>query len=133
MQVSVNGEPLRVPAGSTVADVLRQLALDRARVAVEHNLRVVPKAEHDSLRLNHGDRRRGGPTPPVDCEGGRLALHRDDDARAGGSGPAGPGPPVAVRPAAGAQGPSARVRGRRRLAVRGPLTALAAARATIGT
>jgi len=56
IQVSVNGEPLRVPAGSTVADVLRQLALDRARVAVEHNLRVVPKAEHDSLRLNHGDR-----------------------------------------------------------------------------
>ena len=56
IQVSVNGEPLRVPAGSTVADVLRQLALDRARVAVEHNRRVVPKAEHDSLRLNHGDR-----------------------------------------------------------------------------
>jgi thiamine biosynthesis protein ThiS len=25
-------------------------------VAVEHNLRVVPRAEHASLRLNHGDR-----------------------------------------------------------------------------
>ncbi|PYQ08946.1 MAG: thiamine biosynthesis protein ThiS [Acidobacteria bacterium] len=56
MQVSVNGETLRVPSGSTVADVLRQLSLDRARVAVEHNLRVVPRAEHASLRLNHGDR-----------------------------------------------------------------------------
>ncbi|PYQ01930.1 MAG: thiamine biosynthesis protein ThiS [Acidobacteria bacterium] len=56
MQVSVNGESLRVPSGSTVADVLRQLSLDRARVAVEHNLRVVPRAEHASLRLNHGDR-----------------------------------------------------------------------------
>ena len=53
--VSVNGETLRVPSGSTVADVLRQLSLDRARVAVEHNLRVVPRAEHASLRLNHGD------------------------------------------------------------------------------
>jgi len=56
IQVSVNGEPLRVPSGSTVADVLRRLSLDRARVAVEHNLRVVPRAEHASLRLNHGDR-----------------------------------------------------------------------------
>jgi thiamine biosynthesis protein ThiS len=56
IQVSVNGETLRVPSGSTVADVLRQLSLDRARVAVEHNLRVVPRAEHAALRLNHGDR-----------------------------------------------------------------------------
>jgi thiamine biosynthesis protein ThiS len=56
IQVSVNGEALRVPSGSTVADVLRRLSLDRARVAVEHNLRVVPRAEHASLRLNHGDR-----------------------------------------------------------------------------
>jgi thiamine biosynthesis protein ThiS len=56
IQVSVNGEALRVPSGSTVADVLRHLSLDRARVAVEHNLRVVPRAEHGSLRLNHGDR-----------------------------------------------------------------------------
>ena len=56
IQVSVNGAALRVPSGSTVADVLRQLSLDRARVAVEHNLRVVPRAEHASLRLNHGDR-----------------------------------------------------------------------------
>ena len=55
IQVSVNGETLRVPSGSTVADVLRQLSLDRARVAVEHNLRVVPRAEHATLRLNHGD------------------------------------------------------------------------------
>jgi thiamine biosynthesis protein ThiS len=55
IQISVNGETLRVPSGSTVADVLRQLSLDRARVAVEHNLRVVPRAEHASLRLNHGD------------------------------------------------------------------------------
>jgi thiamine biosynthesis protein ThiS len=56
IQVSVNGEALRVPSGSTVADLLHQLSLDRARVAVEHNLRVVPRAEHASLRLNHGDR-----------------------------------------------------------------------------
>jgi sulfur carrier protein len=56
IQVFVNGEGLQVPTGSTVSDLLRQLALDGRRVAVEHNLRVVPSAEHPSLRLNHGDR-----------------------------------------------------------------------------
>ena len=56
IQVSVNGEPVRVPVGSTITDLLQRLELDRARVAVEHNRRVVPRAEHAALRLNHGDR-----------------------------------------------------------------------------
>ena len=56
IDISVNGKPLRVPTGSTLAQLLEALALDRARVAVEHNLRVVPRAEHASLRLNHGDK-----------------------------------------------------------------------------
>jgi len=56
IQVSVNGEAVQVPAGSTLHDLLRSLQLDRALVAVEHNLRVVPRAEHAALRLNHGDR-----------------------------------------------------------------------------
>jgi thiamine biosynthesis protein ThiS len=56
IQVSVNGEPVRLPSGSTLADLLSTLSLDRGRVAVEHNLRVVPRAEHGSVRLNHGDR-----------------------------------------------------------------------------
>jgi thiamine biosynthesis protein ThiS len=53
--VTVNGEVLRVPAGATVADLLKTLSLAPAFVAVEHNLRVVPRAEHEGLRLNHGD------------------------------------------------------------------------------
>jgi thiamine biosynthesis protein ThiS len=56
IQVSVNGETLRVPSGCTIAALLRLLSLDRARVAVEHNLRVVPRAEHAERQLNHGDR-----------------------------------------------------------------------------
>jgi thiamine biosynthesis protein ThiS len=55
IQVSVNGEPKHVPSGSTLADLLRLLSLDRSRVAVELNRRVVPRAEHAQLRLNHGD------------------------------------------------------------------------------
>jgi sulfur carrier protein len=55
IRVSVNGEPVHLPAGSTIADLLRQLALDRARVAVEHNRRVISRADHASVLLNHGD------------------------------------------------------------------------------
>jgi thiamine biosynthesis protein ThiS len=56
IRISVNGEELSVPSGSTLADLLRQLALDQRRVAVEHNRRVVPRAEHGTVQLNHGDR-----------------------------------------------------------------------------
>jgi thiamine biosynthesis protein ThiS len=55
IQVAVNGSPLLLPTGSTIADLLRHLALDQKRIAVEHNRRVVPRAEHAGVRLNHGD------------------------------------------------------------------------------
>lgn len=55
IQVSVNGEAVQVPAGFSLSDLLQRLQLDRARVAVEHNRRVVPRAEHAAVRLNHGD------------------------------------------------------------------------------
>jgi thiamine biosynthesis protein ThiS len=53
--VSVNGEARQVPAGSTISDLLRTLALDNARLAVEHNRRVIPRAEHSAARLEDGD------------------------------------------------------------------------------
>jgi thiamine biosynthesis protein ThiS len=53
--VKVNGEPRALPAGSTIADLLRGLGLDKGRIAVEHNRRVVPRADHGAARLNHGD------------------------------------------------------------------------------
>ena len=56
IEIAVNGRAMRVPTGSTLAELLQSLGLERSRVAVEHNLRVVPRAEHEGLRLNHGDR-----------------------------------------------------------------------------
>jgi thiamine biosynthesis protein ThiS len=55
IRVTVNGEPMMLPSGTTVSTLLQKLELPGARVAVEHNLRVVPRAEHGALRLNHGD------------------------------------------------------------------------------
>jgi len=55
MEVQVNGESVSVSAGATVGDLLRQLSLDRRRVAVELNLQILPRAEHDAHRLSPGD------------------------------------------------------------------------------
>ncbi|HET9314102.1 MAG TPA: sulfur carrier protein ThiS [Vicinamibacteria bacterium] len=55
MLVVVNGEELHVPVGTTVAALLQRLEVAPQRVAVEHNRRVVPRSEHPSVRLNHGD------------------------------------------------------------------------------
>jgi sulfur carrier protein len=55
IQVTANGEPLLLPAGATVADVLQRLTLDPRRVAVEVNLLVVPRAQHATHRLSDGD------------------------------------------------------------------------------
>jgi thiamine biosynthesis protein ThiS len=77
IEVSVNGDAVRVPSGCTIAELLQRLSLDRARVAVEHNLRVVPRAEHAERTLHHGDRLEivtfvgGGSLHPADApEGG---------------------------------------------------------------
>ncbi len=56
IRLTVNGETLDLPAGTSVAALLGRLGLDRRRVAVEVNLEVVPRTRHDSLRLQDGDR-----------------------------------------------------------------------------
>jgi sulfur carrier protein len=55
LHVRVNGEAVEIPEAATVVDLLRQLALESGRVAVERNRRVVPRAEHASETLADGD------------------------------------------------------------------------------
>ncbi len=56
IEVIVNGEPREVLAGSSVADLVRQLGLGDRRVAVERNHNVVPRASHAHTQLAAGDR-----------------------------------------------------------------------------
>jgi sulfur carrier protein len=56
VRVLVNGEAREVPAGTTVAGLLRVLALESERVAVERNGRLVPRAQHAATELAEGDR-----------------------------------------------------------------------------
>jgi thiazole synthase len=53
--LTVNGEPRRAPAGSSIADLVRLLELAPAKVAVEHNGRIAPRSTLGDVVLGDGD------------------------------------------------------------------------------
>ncbi|WP_434675516.1 sulfur carrier protein ThiS [Pseudomonas sp. D3-10] len=55
MRIQLNGEPLDLPDGETVAALLTRLELTGRRVAVELNLNIVPRSQHAETKLNDGD------------------------------------------------------------------------------
>lgn len=54
--ILVNGESRETPAGSTVLTLLDQLGLDAGRVAIEHNLQILPKTKWEETMVTGGDR-----------------------------------------------------------------------------
>jgi sulfur carrier protein len=56
MRVLVNGEARECAPGMTVAQLLAELGLAGAAVAVERNQRLVPRTEHATSALADGDR-----------------------------------------------------------------------------
>ena len=55
-RLTVNGEPLDVLPGSTVADLVATLDTAGKRVAVERNGEIVPRSRHATTVLAAGDR-----------------------------------------------------------------------------
>lgn len=55
IQLRINGEHRRVPAGLTIADLALELGLDPVKVAVERNLEVVPRSTLGQVRIEDGD------------------------------------------------------------------------------
>jgi len=55
LTITLNGDPRRVAAGSSVADLLAQLELPAAKVAVERNLAIVPRSTCADVVLAEGD------------------------------------------------------------------------------
>jgi thiamine biosynthesis protein ThiS len=51
----VNGEPMQIAGPRTLATLLAELNIDPRRVAVEHNLTIVKRANHDSVLVQEGD------------------------------------------------------------------------------
>ena len=56
MQIQVNGEQREVESGLSIAELLRVLQLDPKYLAVERNLELVPREDHENTLLNEGDR-----------------------------------------------------------------------------
>jgi thiazole synthase len=56
VEIHLNGDPRRVPAGATVADLVADLGLLPEQVAVERNERLVPRRDHAATPLEPGDR-----------------------------------------------------------------------------
>jgi thiazole synthase len=55
MQIILNGDPHEVAGPLTLNALLAQLNIDPRRVAVEHNLTVVKRANYDSTQIQDGD------------------------------------------------------------------------------
>ena len=55
LSLTVNGEPRRAPSGSSIADLVRALELDPAKVAVERNGIIVPRSTLGAVMLDEGD------------------------------------------------------------------------------
>ena len=55
VSVRVNGEPVRLPEGASIAVLLETLRVSTPRVAVERNREIVPKAAYATTSLAEGD------------------------------------------------------------------------------
>jgi thiamine biosynthesis protein ThiS len=56
IEIVVNGEPRTAPEGQTILGLLRELDLEPARVAVEHDRRIVKQGQWAETVLRPGAR-----------------------------------------------------------------------------
>jgi len=56
MRVLVNGEPMELPEGLSVDDLLQQLKVKREYTAVALNREITPKTQYADTRLKDGDK-----------------------------------------------------------------------------
>lgn len=56
MHITVNGESRQCDDSITVRALLAEIGLDGRKVAIERNLRIVPRSQYDSVRLGDGDK-----------------------------------------------------------------------------
>jgi thiamine biosynthesis protein ThiS len=55
LSITLNGEPRRIAAGISVADLVASLCLPPGKVAVERNLAIVPRSTLADVLLTDGD------------------------------------------------------------------------------
>ena len=55
MRITVNGDAVEMKDDATLIDLLLQLSLGDARVAIELNGDIVPRSQHEQQPLQDGD------------------------------------------------------------------------------
>ena len=55
IQINVNGEKKECPIGTSVSELLESLDIDKRYVAVEVNLKVVPRTQLSEKKLQEND------------------------------------------------------------------------------
>ncbi|MGH7481049.1 MAG: sulfur carrier protein ThiS, partial [Longimicrobiales bacterium] len=55
VEITLNGEPRRVPAGLDLAGLLRELELDPRLIVVEHNREIIRAEAHAGVPVEDGD------------------------------------------------------------------------------
>ena len=55
ISVQVNGEQRSIAAASSIAEMLSEIGIDPGKVAVEHNLEVVPRSTLGEVQVRDGD------------------------------------------------------------------------------
>ena len=53
--IRVNGEHKRVPGGVSIVEMLNEIGVDPAKVAVERNLEIVPRSTLGDVCVEDGD------------------------------------------------------------------------------
>jgi thiazole synthase len=53
--IRVNGEHRRVPGGVSIIEMLSEIGIDSAKVAVERNLEIVPRSSFGVVCVEDGD------------------------------------------------------------------------------
>lgn len=56
IDILLNGENYQVKEQTSIAELLEQLGMQGQRLAVEHNLEILPKSEHAATCLQAQDR-----------------------------------------------------------------------------
>lgn len=56
MQLFINGQKQDVKSNITVSDLLKQLQINSAAIALELNLNIVPKNQFETTVLKEGDK-----------------------------------------------------------------------------
>ena len=55
LAIRVNGEHRRVPGGVSIAEMLNEIGIDPAKVAVERNLEIVARSSLGEVSVEDGD------------------------------------------------------------------------------